>query len=360
MKRVMVYAYTAHNLGDDLFIEVLCQRYPHTQFFLYAPAQYQVTFQHVNNLTIIPSDRFSRKLLHLFPFTRYWNRNYHAKQCDAGIYIGGSLFMEQQGWEQAVDDFRQMLQQPVPFFVLGANFGPYETKLFKQTYDQLFDQCTDVCFRDAHSKALFPASRHIRQGRDVVLELEAPQSTHTEKNIVISVIYPSVRTNLASYDNEYFSKMAAVGERLVQEGYYVTWMSFCTEEKDDAAIEQILEQIPSSARNKMDRYLYKGDLRAAIQRVASASAVIATRFHAMILAAVYQKPVFPVIYSGKMTQVLHDLDFEGASCHVRSFGSYDCEVLLQSLHSSQSLLQPDILPAGEQFLKLDQFLRQPS
>src|SRR5699024_1160694 len=45
MKKVMVYAYSQFNLGDDLFIKILCERYPETQFVLYAPKQYKRCFQ---------------------------------------------------------------------------------------------------------------------------------------------------------------------------------------------------------------------------------------------------------------------------------------------------------------------------
>lgn len=34
---MMVSAYTEFNLGDDLFIKVLCERYPDTRFMIIAP-----------------------------------------------------------------------------------------------------------------------------------------------------------------------------------------------------------------------------------------------------------------------------------------------------------------------------------
>src|SRR5690625_2356463 len=50
MKKVMVYAYTQFNLGDDLFIKILCERYPETQFVLYAPKKYKRCFQGMRNI----------------------------------------------------------------------------------------------------------------------------------------------------------------------------------------------------------------------------------------------------------------------------------------------------------------------
>ena len=45
MKKIKVYAYTRQNLGDDLFIKILCERYPNTQFVLYAPNVYKDIFK---------------------------------------------------------------------------------------------------------------------------------------------------------------------------------------------------------------------------------------------------------------------------------------------------------------------------
>ena len=32
MKKVFIYAYLAQNLGDDLMVRILCERYPHIKF----------------------------------------------------------------------------------------------------------------------------------------------------------------------------------------------------------------------------------------------------------------------------------------------------------------------------------------
>ena len=45
--------------------------------------------------------------------------------------------------------------------------------------------------------------------------------------------------------------------------------------------------------------------------IAGSGAVIATRFHAAILALAAGRPVLPVVYSDKTIHVLEDLDFEG-------------------------------------------------
>ena len=45
MKKVFVYAYMAQNLGDDLMVRILCDRYPRVQFNLYADNFYKKAFK---------------------------------------------------------------------------------------------------------------------------------------------------------------------------------------------------------------------------------------------------------------------------------------------------------------------------
>ena len=130
MKKAMIYAYTAVNFGDDLFIYTLCSRYRHTQFYLYAPAVYKNIFKDINNLHIISNDTFLLKILHRLPFLRFMYRSSYAKKCDLAIYIGGSLFMEIPGWKKTIKQVKKMFADNRDIFILCANFGPYYSSIF--------------------------------------------------------------------------------------------------------------------------------------------------------------------------------------------------------------------------------------
>lgn len=41
MKEIFIYAWLAGNLGDDLFVQSLCERYPAIQFCVLADKQYK-------------------------------------------------------------------------------------------------------------------------------------------------------------------------------------------------------------------------------------------------------------------------------------------------------------------------------
>ena len=91
--------------------------------------------------------------------------------------------------------------------------------------------------------------------------------------------------------------------------------------------------------------------------LASAEGVIASRFHAAILAIAAQKPVLPIVYSDKTLHVLEDVGFEGKVLDLRKEESITYEDA-QNNFMSQRLLDANKLAkeARNHFLKLDQIL----
>ena len=58
MKRVMIHAYLAGNLGDDLFVVMLCRRYPNIKFHILADESYKQKFQDLKNCRIFSENDF--------------------------------------------------------------------------------------------------------------------------------------------------------------------------------------------------------------------------------------------------------------------------------------------------------------
>lgn len=64
MKKILIKAYTQLNLGDDLFIKILCERYENTEFYLFATPEYKnLKGIKTNNLKILYNDTFTKKVL---------------------------------------------------------------------------------------------------------------------------------------------------------------------------------------------------------------------------------------------------------------------------------------------------------
>lgn len=360
MTQVMIYAYTANNLGDDLFIHTICTRYPNTKFLCYAPNSYQTTFNYLPNLEIIPNNRLFNKFIHaaLKPFNKeLYLREQLAKTCEIGVYIGGSIFMEQTGWEKEAQQVQTMKNSHDSFFILGANFGPYQSSKFYQTYEKIFQGITDICFRDHQSKELF-THLPVRQAADVVFQLKDTFSHGKPKEqILISVIYPSIRKDLKKFDDSYFKGIANISIHLINQGYDVLLMAFCQEEKDHLAMNEILSLIPKALLHKVNTYTYQTNLPEAISKLSESKAIIATRFHAMILGFVLNKPTYPIVYSNKMTTVIDDLNFKGRYSRVDTIHLINLNELNQTLNQQPIDISPFIIDAEKQFEALDALLK---
>src|SRR4051812_38909688 len=105
MKKIMISAYTNFNLGDDLFIKVLCERYPNTRFVLLAPRKYKRSFKESKNLNVYSTDSFLiRGIDYLLRKIKVYNfyRKLLSFRCDAIVQIGGSLFIQSNNWTETL------------------------------------------------------------------------------------------------------------------------------------------------------------------------------------------------------------------------------------------------------------------
>ncbi|MEI4829869.1 polysaccharide pyruvyl transferase family protein [Bacillus sp. FJAT-53711] len=360
MKKVMVYAYTHHNLGDDLFIKILCERYPKVKFILYAPNRYKSCFKNIKNISIIPSDllifRGINYIFRKLKVNRFFVRELIANKCDAMVYIGGSLFIQGEDWKEGIENVKSMQIKSKPFFLLGANFGPFKEKEFYLAYKEIFKGYTDVCFREKYSYDMFNDLNNVRMADDIIFQLEREGSQQPKNSIVISVIKPSIRKHLKNYDEIYYEKIKDIATYFIEKGYEITLMSFCESEGDLEAVEKIMNRIPKEYLSNVTTYLYELNIREALSIIEKSSFVVATRFHSMILGWVYNKPVFPIVYSEKMTNVMRDVDFKGAYTEFNNIDSLNPEEVFKSMETNLIDVSNQIDNAKRHFEKLDEYL----
>lgn len=347
MKNVLLYAYTAHNFGDDLFIDIVCRRYPQTNFYLYAARTYQETFQDLNNL-------------HIIPWPSKLHRPFLRRKIDLVLYVGGSLFMQTDKWQKELKRVNKMQINKKPFFILGANFGPFQDEAFVRAYEKIFAAANDVCFRDQASYDLFAQLPTVRQAADIAFQYKADfplAKTKDEKSIVISVIYPSIRPHLRGYDQAYFQQIAQLASQLIRKGYQLTLLAACKLEDDHLAIQAIVKQMPADLRKKIRSVIYEGNLPTIINIIASAHIVIASRFHAMIIGLLLEKHVFPISYSEKMTNVIHDLSQDLQYVTIQELNKVKLANILPLTEKTTKKYDEEIEDAQGHFLLLDQYLR---
>lgn len=313
MKKTFLYAYDRQNLGDDLFVHTITGRYPDVQFYMWSDAKNRKTFACLPNLKVIGKDsRFVHLLQKLRPSLVSRYKAWLEKRCDAVVYIGGSIFMEYPNWEQLCTWWDYEAKNR-PFYVLGANFGPYHTEAYRKKMARIFADCRDVCFRDRYSADLFPGV--VRCAPDILFGYPMPKVTLKENQIFVSVINCAGRDeshDLSRHDARYVSSMAGLLQQLLTDGKELVLASFCREEGDEDGIFRILEAMDAQNDPRIRTLFYDGtNADQLTHAIAASGGVIATRFHATILAMAAGRPVLPILYSDKTKHVLEDLGFAG-------------------------------------------------
>lgn len=293
IKNVLISAYTAMNLGDDLLIIFLCNRYTHINFFLKCSKKYARPFKQISNLTILctlPSNL-------IFDFQ---------------IQIGGSIFM-QSSTKSITEKFEKDLytrhKPDVPFQIIGANFGPYTSNEFFNLYNEYLSSVDRVCFRDIYSMELFK-HKNIFYGADILFNYPLSK-TKASKCILFSCIKKTQRSGLSQYnETNYFNTIAALVEKYVVLGYKIILAGFCKSEMDDISINMIYKLLSQKAKRRTKKINYSGNVTQFLKSFLSVEYVVATRFHASILAWNAGIPFLPISYNSKTNKAFESYEFK--------------------------------------------------
>ncbi|ODA40289.1 polysaccharide pyruvyl transferase family protein [Desulfosporosinus sp. BG] len=362
IKQVMLYAYLNSNLGDDLFIKIIVERYPDICFKLIAPTtMYKKTYKHNGNLKIYNLGVFIKKLDSML--LRITNKNiitnFLAKTCIASVYIGGSLFIQSNfNWRKIYKLNKIKMIQNQPFYLLGANFGPYQDVEFYNSYKELFRKYEDICFRESYSYNLFKDLKNTRFAPDIVFTYNPSKNIAPKKQIAISVINLKNRLSFSKYHLTYIKQLINICEDYISKGYEIQLVSFCSNQGDIEAVKEIQSGIKKEYQCNVHQYLYEGDIESCVSVLKESVYILATRFHAMILGWIVGRPVFPIIYSDKMLNVIEDTGFKGKFIRIQEIDSLSMDDVYYNLQNQIVLdIEEQKLRAEEQFLHLDKQLK---
>lgn len=363
MKKVVLEAYTHANLGDDLFIKTICARYPKVKFYLQVAPGFDKGFRSIKNLHVIERTIFVRiydKLMRLLGRSTTFIKQ--VKAADAVVMIGGSMFIESNNWKEKLNRLKLIQKNAARFFVLGANFGPYQTGEYLNQFKQFFASAEDVCFRDKKSKQLFSDLTNVRVGSDIVCDLAIRQQECVAQPPQLSLIPIDLtdRSQFVKYQEKYISKMQSLVKVGIQQGYQVVLQAFCLDQNDNKAIKQILNGLPHSVSSKVKVVLYQGDIQSALDSLSKAQLIITTRFHGMILGWLFGANVIPISYDIKMDNLLADINFKGSKFSLTHLDELNAK---QVLVKNKTKISKDYVPMQyikknyeSPFKKLDQIL----
>lgn len=306
----LLIAYTAQNLGDDLFISYICKRYKQTQFLIICPKEYNAAFVDIKNLHVLNSNK---EIL------------YMKKNIDLQILIGGSMFMEPTDLSKTEERFKFIRNKfvcGIPKIVIGANFGPYQSEQHYKFYKNWFRSFNNISFRDRYSYELFKDLNNVNWSPDLILSypFSNPISKpikNKKSSIVISCIFNDFRTGLPPYNHRnYTNKLIEVSRKYIRKGYKIVLTSFCSKQGDYITAQEIMSALPKEYAQILK---YDGNIAEFISEFQSAEYIIGTRFHSIILGWAFNIPVFPIVYNIKSESVLNCHHFKGNYIKIMEF-----------------------------------------
>jgi len=309
---VFVDFYDYQNVGDDLLFVTLANRYPHIRFVFIEDQTDGATFAGLPNVRRLRKIRYVDGLLQRLRIPLRVNtvrRRLLVKRSMIVVRLGGSLYMEREGWQQNAARDAGLIGSRLGTFFLNGNFGPWRSPEFLATYERIFSGALDVTVRDTASLEQLRAVPQVRLAPDMLFSVAGPAPAEQRGGVVVSMIDLTGREGLSQYREAYESAIADLVEDLVtQRGEQVTLVSFCPHEGDEAAIERVQAMVPGRLGESVSTHFYRGDMDAMLGVLRKADTVLATRFHAMVLGFAFGCRVACVEYSNKLSNALADLD----------------------------------------------------
>lgn len=360
-KKILVNAYFAMNLGDDLFLKILFDRYPQIKWELLTPNnKYKEIFSKYKNVSINKtlSLNLGIRKVNLFKKMNDWLLKY--RKYDALVIIGGSIFMEQANWKENLSErgslpriFKSLNKKA---FIIGSNFGPYKDELYVEKHRELFSKFNDICFRDRYSHSLFRELNNVRIAPDVVFNLKIDPPDIKEKSVGFSIIDIEKRKGLKECYEAYNEKMIELAERYVYLGYKIKLFSFCEVEGDLRIAKYIASKMNNKYSIHADIVNYEGNINEFLNEFKSCEVIIGTRFHSIILGLLLEQAVFPIIYSDKTYNVLRDLDIADNYCYITDILNMSAEDVVSKAVYNKLKCRDVFIEAEKQFEKLDMFV----
>ncbi|WP_273832018.1 polysaccharide pyruvyl transferase family protein [Guptibacillus sedimenti] len=364
MKRIFVDIYLQYNLGDDLFLDILAEKYPETQFTInYLGKNYNQFISKYKNVVARKYTFLNKIEQRLKIKDSITNFDSVADEHDGLLFIGGSIFREEQYHKSLYSERMKLIKEfkkrNKAVFILGANFGPYTSNEFIDDYKKLFKLCDDVCFRDVSSFTIFEDIPQVRIAPDIVFQMKTEQYKPEEKTNTIgfSIIDVNHKKGLSSYSKEYIDSTVKTIDTFVEKGYECCLMSFCEKEGDLKVVKAIMSSLDSNTLNSVKIYNYKGNLKEAITLIASFKLIVAARFHANILGMLLGSKIIPIIYSDKTSNLLKDLNMSDLGIDMLNIQFQHDENYISRALNSKTDLSGVIINSSNQFANLNRFLK---
>lgn len=331
-KRVFLKVYAELNLGDDLFLKIILERYPEVTFIILANKElYNVFGNKYQNLVVV--DRlenitiFDRLMLKLSKFgclkirERLLSKFYYKQHIsfwgnvDCFVALGGSMFIED------LDDvlmknvvYYERINKSLiskPKFFLGCNFGPYKSIKFVDRFLGIFQNSIDVSFRDKSSGDVFLGLENVRVNPDIVFSVSECATVKEANSVGFVLIDPRKKISASFVYSVYLNDLCKVIIELFNRGKKIYFFSFCKSENDEGVISDLLSLLPYEIQKRVEIVKYTGNIDEFLLQYGRVEKMVCGRFHSIILSLIYQQDIIPISYSKKINNMLEDINYNG-------------------------------------------------
>lgn len=346
--KVLLFAYTKVNLGDNLFIYMLLKRYKEVDFYIHIlEKEYENVYKDFENLHYINANRNLDSV--------------NIEEFDAYLYVGGSIFMESEYGMHEMKEFNKFIkrckEKNKKFFYMSCNFGPYKTQEYLDLARENFSLCNGICFRDKKSYELFSDIDKVMYAPDMVFSFKYNQKVEKEKkSIGISVINLQIRENLKEVEAIYNDFIKRIIIKFAKRNYKVYLFSFSEFEKDGEAINNIINLLPEQYKNSVETVIFNEDIDTYLEKYSKVEYMVCGRFHSMILSILFNQKIYNLTYSKKQDNVIEELKLFNRYQEIKDL---KYETVLRKYYFKKvnaSKLNKISKEAENQFLNLDNWI----
>ncbi len=350
-----VWAYLDNNIGDDLMIKLVVNRFSEHSFRIYSDLSVvRETFSGLENVDIMPKSRLKSDIAEL----------------DFFFSIGGSIFnnlnhpIGQFNRVRRILLLKKIKSKGIKIATIGCNLGPYRNNFGKWLTKQELKLNDLVTLRDEKSFEMvkdFGCIQNFHFYDDIVFNL--PTLVSSTENKTQSSLGITVYRNLSPEENnmEVYKTLARICDEFISRNpSTVRLFAFDSENENDlAAAHHIF------ALSKEKQYIkivpYLGDHGHVIEELSLCDKLIAIRFHGCVLSIVLKIPFTPIIYSNKTENFLDDMGYTGRKIWLDELNADDLNVadFVDDLISGRNLFLPEKTSNAEgHFTQIQQLLKE--
>ena len=318
-KQALVFGYWRNNFGDDLMLSAFKELKSDTELIIAVDRKFSRYYKHldVHVFSYGYLFRIINKVLIKLGFPGLFYLLFANKARDFYV-VGGSLFMENDAWKQQYRSMSYSVKHCDKSFVVSSNFGPYQSNDFLDAYKQFFRVFDRVVIRDKSSLGMFSELGNVVYKPDIVLTLDDRVDVEKTNSVTVAAINLDNRKELVHFREAYERRLRDMISEFSIAGRKVCLFSFCEYEGDEMAAQRIYQALPQDVSKNVVLYVHKFN-EESLQTIKKSSLIIASRFHALVLAMKYRIPFYIISYSDKIDNVIHDFGYEKYSSRIQEF-----------------------------------------